>query len=441
MGNSESLKGSANPNSSAIRAEDIRSQVDKIIASRELEKSTRLQELLDYIVTEYIAGRADRIKGFTIARAVFSAPTDFDADTNSIVRVEAGRLRGRLEEYYRVVGGNDPIIVDIPKGSYVPRFRLNPKHRADDSSSLTGHKTGKQNKYIWMIVAVLVMIVLLIMTWQNARDPEVIGDGEEVREQVQGPANRSEATVLFQQAFELMMPPEDGSRLNASLELFERVIEIDSEFAGGYAGKSIALSMKVIFIKSDAPSRDLDSALMMAQNAIDIAPGYGLGYAALSLPLALKGEADPALANVKRTLAIRPRDPGATGVASITLVIIGQPLQAIELLSEAIRLNPNNTRTPYLNLLGIAQYVTGDYTAALKSFEKNLTQSGPSGPHMDVFLAAAYLRMNKSLEAQAIMEKMLRTDPDYPIVRWLNNFIKSEEEVRETVDQLLALAR
>ena len=117
------------------------------------------------------------------------------------------------------------------------------------------------------------------------------------------------------------------------------------------------------------------------------------------------------------------------------------PLQAIELLSEAIRLNPNNTRTPYLNLLGIAQYVTGDYTAALKSFEMNLAQNGPSGPHMDVFLAMTYLRMNKSLEAQAIMGKILRTDPDYPIERWLKNFIKSEEEVRETVDQLLTLTR
>ena len=272
MGNSESLKGSANPDNSNIQAEQIRSQVDKIIASRELEKSTRLQELLDYIVSEYIAGRADRIKGFTIARAVFSAPTDFDADTNSIVRVEAGRLRRRMEEYYRAVGSDDPIIVDIPKGSYVPRFSLNPRHRTEDSTPLISHKLGKQNKYIWMIVAVLVITVLLVMTWQIARDPEVSGDGGEVREQVQGPAHRSEATVLFQQAFELMMPPEDGSRLNASLELFERVIEIDSNFAGGYAGKSIALSMKVIFIKSDIPSRDLDSALMMAQSAIDVSP-------------------------------------------------------------------------------------------------------------------------------------------------------------------------
>jgi tetratricopeptide (TPR) repeat protein len=178
---------------------------------------------------------------------------------------------------------------------------------------------------------------------------------------------------------------------------------------------------------------------MMAQNAIDISPEYSLAYAAMSLQQAVIGEVDSTLANVKRTMSIRPRDPGATGVASAALVIIGQPLPAIDLLSEAIQLNPNNTRTPFLNLLGIAQYVMGDYTTALKSFEKNLAQSGPSGPHMDVFLAATYLKNNKSLEAQVVMEKMLRTDPDYPIERWLNNFIKSEEEVRETVDELLAL--
>ena len=197
--------------------------------------------------------------------------------------------------------------------------------------------------------------------------------------------------------------------------------------------------MKVIFFKSDAPSLDLNSASMMAQNAIDISPGYSLAYAAMSLQLAVSGEADSTLANVKRTMAIRPRDPGATGIAAAALVIIGQPLQAIDLLSEAIQLNPNNTRTPYLNLLGIAQYITGDLSAALKSFEKNLAQNGPSGPHMDVFLAATYLKMNKSLEARAIMEKILRTDPNYPVERWLNNFMKSEEEVRETADHLHAL--
>ena len=57
MGNSESLKGSANPYNSDIKAEDIRSQVDKIIASHELEKATRLKEMLDYIVNEFLRFR------------------------------------------------------------------------------------------------------------------------------------------------------------------------------------------------------------------------------------------------------------------------------------------------------------------------------------------------------------------------------------------------
>jgi tetratricopeptide (TPR) repeat protein len=64
------------------------------------------------------------------------------------------------------------------------------------------------------------------------------------------------------------------------------------------------------------------------------------------------------------------------------------PQAAIDQLSEALRLNPNEPRTPFLNLKGIAQYVIGDYAAALKNFERNLEIKGPTGPHMDVFVAA-----------------------------------------------------
>jgi Flp pilus assembly protein TadD len=92
-----------------------------------------------------------------------------------------------------------------------------------------------------------------------------------------------------------------------------------------------------------------------------------------------------------------------------------------------------------LNLLGVAQYLNGDFSGAAASMEENLARRGPGGPHMDTFLAAAYAQMGKNFEAQAIIEKIQRTEPDYPAKNWLGNFIKSENELQATMSKLYSL--
>lgn len=439
MGNIESPESSASQEGFDLQPEDIRTQVSRISASAALRNSPRLQEMLGHIVEESLAGRADHIKGLTIAQAVFSAGEDFDPEANSIVRVEAGRLRRRLAEYYMTVGSDDPIIVDIPKGSYVPRFTRNPKRVEVSKPARKKPRSAVTNRYFWLMSSVLITVVVLGFSWRNFVDPESSGTDNESVETLQVQAQPSEAQVLFRQAFELMMPPEDGVRLVASIGLFERVIEMDPDFMGGYSGKSIALSFQVIFIMSDNPTADLDSSLAMAKKAVDVDPESALAYAALSLVHALRGEADLALAGVRRTMTLQPADPRAAAIASAALIISGNPEPAIDLLSEAIQLDPANARTPYLNLLGIAQYAIGNYDEAVESFEKNLARGGPKGPHMDVFQAATYVQTGKDFEAQAIVEKLQRAHPDYPVRQWLNNFIKSEDEVLAIVNQLQLL--
>lgn len=74
--------------------------MEQILASEGFSGSPRLQEFLRFIVEETLAGKADRIKGFTVAEAIFGADEDSDPRSSAIVRVEAGRLRRRLAEYY-----------------------------------------------------------------------------------------------------------------------------------------------------------------------------------------------------------------------------------------------------------------------------------------------------------------------------------------------------
>jgi adenylate cyclase len=89
-----------------------------VLASRCFEQATRSSGFLRFVVEQTLAGQGDRLKGYTIGVEVFGRPADFDAQTDPLVRVEAGRLRRRLIEYYAGEGRDDPVRLDLPRGSY-----------------------------------------------------------------------------------------------------------------------------------------------------------------------------------------------------------------------------------------------------------------------------------------------------------------------------------
>jgi TolB-like protein/tetratricopeptide (TPR) repeat protein len=84
--------------------------------------SPRRRDMLQFIVDETLAGRFDRLKGVTVAMAVFGRDETFDQQSDPIVRLEALRLRGDLDSYYVDAGSKDPVRITIPKGAYVPHF-------------------------------------------------------------------------------------------------------------------------------------------------------------------------------------------------------------------------------------------------------------------------------------------------------------------------------
>lgn len=79
-------------------------------------------QFLRFVVQETLEGRGDRLKAFTIATSVLGRGSDFDPQANSVVRVQAKRLRELLENYYRGAGAKNPIHIMLPVGSYQPQF-------------------------------------------------------------------------------------------------------------------------------------------------------------------------------------------------------------------------------------------------------------------------------------------------------------------------------
>ncbi len=108
------------PTGAACDPEVIRSQVSRIVSSKDFDASDRNCRFLEYVVEETLQGRAERIKAYSIATTVFGRGENFDPQQDAIVRIEAGRLRRALEHYYLTSGLNDDLRISIPTGSYVP---------------------------------------------------------------------------------------------------------------------------------------------------------------------------------------------------------------------------------------------------------------------------------------------------------------------------------
>jgi TolB-like protein len=102
----------------------IRKQLLKILSSYEFRNSQVLSRFLQFVVEELLAKRPNEIKEYTIGVRALGRSADFNPQTDAVVRIHAGRLRRILHEYYHATGLHDPILIDIPKGSYVPVFKF-----------------------------------------------------------------------------------------------------------------------------------------------------------------------------------------------------------------------------------------------------------------------------------------------------------------------------
>jgi serine/threonine-protein kinase len=108
---------------SPVPSQSIRTQLEKILASRPFAKSERMSRFLRYTVELALAGRADDIKEYRVGVDVFDRKAGYDPRVDPIVRVEARRLRRKLCDYYAGEGQSDEVLIDFEKGTYVPCFR------------------------------------------------------------------------------------------------------------------------------------------------------------------------------------------------------------------------------------------------------------------------------------------------------------------------------
>jgi hypothetical protein len=122
----------------------IRQVLDGVLSSAQFARSERLRSFLKYVVEREIEGNGHQLKGYAIGIDVFDRPQAFNADSDPLVRVHAGKLRKLLAAYYAAEGACEAWRIDIPKGTYVPVYLR--QHVAPSAQMEIGRLPGQQRR-------------------------------------------------------------------------------------------------------------------------------------------------------------------------------------------------------------------------------------------------------------------------------------------------------
>lgn len=143
-----------------------RAELRAVLGSPVFVRSPALSHLLSYLCEKTFAGETDRIKEYSVALDVFDRQESFDQDTDSIVRVQANRLRKRLTEYYAGEGAAHAIHINVPVGQYVPVFQrvagpVQPESEpeAQSENAETSQTGSKWNSHPFLVMGVAVLLL------------------------------------------------------------------------------------------------------------------------------------------------------------------------------------------------------------------------------------------------------------------------------------------
>lgn len=147
-----------------VAADDVRRELDRVLASSGFTRNERLSRFLRFTVERSLENRDAELKESVIAVEVFGRQPGFDSKRDPIVRTEAVRLRTRLSEYYLNGGRTDPLMIEIPKGGYAPVFRG--LHSATSGQPETARKSNRNRFTFAIVLACVAAVIAVALTWR-----------------------------------------------------------------------------------------------------------------------------------------------------------------------------------------------------------------------------------------------------------------------------------
>lgn len=163
-----------NHSATDLTSVQVRAQCDRILASKGFSRSQRQSAFLRYIVNAALEGQVDRLKEFTIGIEVFDKDESFDPGVDSIVRVEATRLRSKLSEYYVGEGQVDVVRIDVPKGHYVPVFSV------VDVPKIERNLPHRWQLWVGLVFATFIISLIYFTYWVPSRESNPVATTQQL---------------------------------------------------------------------------------------------------------------------------------------------------------------------------------------------------------------------------------------------------------------------
>ena len=399
------------PDMPEIAPDEVLDALERVLRAVEFRQATRLRDFLAYVVHEAVAGREKLISGRTIAQDVYHrGRSDSDSDL-SVVRVDAGRLRRRLVEYYSNSGANDPIQIAIPTGSYAPGFeRFEPKVGVVDAEV---HATGNSN---FKAIAVLALAgVLGVMGYiaiekraQNISGRAVVSGSVAESATRLALLQKSPATLQAvnqaEQARGLMFPAPDPERLLLVLGMFEHVIELDGSYFGGYAGAAQAAGI----LGTLAPEGPLSTAMLAKADryknrALELRPESSWAQSAASWVALSKRDFETANKMSLAAMSLNPEDLYTRELGTLIALFSGEFERAVSLGAPEAFARDTTGRKTNRNAFGIAHFYLGNSQAAVEQLEEVIRRGEPVSEISIFYLVAAHQKLGNFTEARAFV--------------------------------------
>ncbi|MBV9508544.1 MAG: hypothetical protein JO323_26450 [Acidobacteriia bacterium] len=120
-----------------VRDDALAAEIERILESNTFRNSEALRRLLRFLAEKRLSGEADQLKEYSVGIDALGKPPSYDPRQDSTVRIQVGRLRNKLAEYYRTEGKQDPLIVDLPKGHFKLRYEEIPPPAAPPAAAVS----------------------------------------------------------------------------------------------------------------------------------------------------------------------------------------------------------------------------------------------------------------------------------------------------------------
>lgn len=359
---------------------------------------------------ETLAGRADRLKEYSLGAEVFGRGAEFDPRMDPIVRVQARNLRARLVQYYAGPGDSDPILIELPKRTYVPVFRAVAVEAesapapvavaADPPAVEVKAPMPRAGRMAQSMVAVVLFALCAVVFWPL--------HSRELLKAANAPDPGAQDLYIRGR---YVMDRQTEPALRESIRCFERAVALDPNFAAAYAGLADAHNVLAQY-GYISPAEGMQQARKSAERALAIDPSLADAHVSLAAVLeAYDWNWTGAEREYRRALQLNPWLATAHLWYGMFLRDQGRLREGLAELRRAAQLEPFSVMTS----INIAQayMMNGDFAAAAES-ASHAAEVAPELVTAEVILSNAYRALSRTADSDASLQRAVQGAGESP---------------------------